>query len=406
MEWKGKKHYFGPFDHPDSHAKYRRFLQEHVLIDAAPSRPLRSEIAESLGVLCLGALCLSYLRYSRNRLKHKNAIANVKAVCNEITKHWGDIPAADFGPSRLKEFRRHQIARGFSRRYINGQVFKIRRMFKWAVSEEMLPASVLAGLEAVHSLREGEEGAKELPPIRPIEESIVAKTIAAAPRIVGDMIRLQQFSSVRPGEIVSLSPDKIDRDRPDGIWLYLPPSHKTRHHGKGRIIFFGPKCQAILAPYLDRPADAPCFSPREAMEEYRAAKSAERKTPLNQGNKRGTKSTASPKKSPGAHYTTHSYNRAIRTACEIAFDMPKHLRIISPKLNEAEAEEAKRQAREWRRANCWAPNRLRHAAATEIRKRFGLEAAQIALGHSRADTTQIYAERDLSLGVKIAKEMG
>lgn len=30
-----------------------------------------------------------------------------------------------------------------------------------------------------------------------------------------------------------------------------------------------------------------------------------------------------------------------------------------------------------------------------IRSKFGLEASQVILGHAKADTTQIYAERDL-----------
>ena len=42
----------------------------------------------------------------------------------------------------------------------------------------------------------------------------------------------------------------------------------------------------------------------------------------------------------------------------------------------------------------WAPNRLRHTRATEVRKQFGLEAAQVILGHAKADVTQVYAERD------------
>jgi hypothetical protein len=45
-------------------------------------------------------------------------------------------------------------------------------------------------------------------------------------------------------------------------------------------------------------------------------------------------------------------------------------------------------------------------AATEIRKQFGLEAAQIILGHAQADVTQIYAERDSGLAIRIAKEVG
>ena len=53
----------------------------------------------------------------------------------------------------------------------------------------------------------------------------------------------------------------------------------------------------------------------------------------------------------------------------------------------------------------WSPNRLRHTAATEIRRTFGLEAAQVALGHSQADVTQIYAEKDLTLAAEVARKI-
>ena len=54
----------------------------------------------------------------------------------------------------------------------------------------------------------------------------------------------------------------------------------------------------------------------------------------------------------------------------------------------------------------WSPNRLRHAAATEVRRQFGLEAAQVVLGHSRADVTQTYAERDAELARTVAVKIG
>ncbi len=54
----------------------------------------------------------------------------------------------------------------------------------------------------------------------------------------------------------------------------------------------------------------------------------------------------------------------------------------------------------------WSPNRLRHSAGTEIRKRFGLEAAQVILGHASANVTQVYAERDLQKAVEIMREVG
>jgi len=54
----------------------------------------------------------------------------------------------------------------------------------------------------------------------------------------------------------------------------------------------------------------------------------------------------------------------------------------------------------------WSPNQLRHASGTEVRSKYGLEAAQVYLGHSKADVTQVYAERDLKLAVQVAREVG
>ena len=50
----------------------------------------------------------------------------------------------------------------------------------------------------------------------------------------------------------------------------------------------------------------------------------------------------------------------------------------------------------------------RNLAATkaDVRERYGLEAAQVAAGHAKADTTQIYATRDEALAQKVAREMG
>ncbi|TWU13894.1 Phage integrase family protein [Symmachiella macrocystis] len=61
---------------------------------------------------------------------------------------------------------------------------------------------------------------------------------------------------------------------------------------------------------------------------------------------------------------------------------------------------------QWKSDHRWSPNRLRHSAGTEIRKRYGLEAAQVILGHASADVTQVYAERDLQKAVEIMREVG
>ena len=59
-----------------------------------------------------------------------------------------------------------------------------------------------------------------------------------------------------------------------------------------------------------------------------------------------------------------------------------------------------------RRAHRWNPNQLRHSYATKVRNEHGLEAAQVLLGHARADVTQVYAERDAELARRVAGEVG
>lgn len=41
-----------------------------------------------------------------------------------------------------------------------------------------------------------------------------------------------------------------------------------------------------------------------------------------------------------------------------------------------------------------------------MRKEYGLEAAQVVLGHARADVTQVYAEADVAQAVRVAAEIG
>ena len=60
----------------------------------------------------------------------------------------------------------------------------------------------------------------------------------------------------------------------------------------------------------------------------------------------------------------------------------------------------------WKKAHWWHVHQIRHTFGTEARKRYGLEAAQVLLGHRNIKVTEVYAERDLSLAAKAAAEIG
>jgi integrase len=118
-------------------------------------------------------------------------------------------------------------------------------------------------------------------------------------------------------------------------------------------------------------------------------------TPLNQGNVPGSVRKAKPTREAGERYSRDSYRRAIQRAIKA--------------VNKKRLKEAKKNRipeRDVELLRMWSPNRLRHSAGTEIRRRYGLEAAQVVLGHAQADITQVYAERDLELARRVIREVG
>jgi integrase len=83
---------------------------------------------------------------------------------------------------------------------------------------------------------------------------------------------------MRPGEVVIMRTTDIDMT--GRIWVYTPGNHKTEHHNKTRRIYLGPAAQEVLRPWLRPELTAYLFSPKEVMEQHRAGRRTERKTPL------------------------------------------------------------------------------------------------------------------------------
>lgn len=54
----------------------------------------------------------------------------------------------------------------------------------------------------------------------------------------------------------------------------------------------------------------------------------------------------------------------------------------------------------------FSPHMIRHAHGTLVREQYGLDAAQAALGHSSARTTEIYAEVSQTLAKKVSDDIG
>ena len=230
--------------------------------------------------------------------------------------------------------------RPLSRSYVNKMVDRIRRAFSWAVECEIIDSASYTAMKEVKGLQRGRTSAPEAERVKAVDDSVVEETLKHCSQVVGDMIRLQRMTGARPGEICNLTPAMIDRS--GEVWMAKLQVNKGAWRGQDRTIYIGPASQAILLPYLLREVSSPIFSPKEADFERRERLRAQRKTPLNSGNKSGSNVVKTPKRSPGDAYTPMSYNRAIAYACDKVWPVPDGA--------------SREEAAAWRARYWWSPN--------------------------------------------------
>ena len=401
----GKAIYFGQWDDPQAEQRYHQAIAEWIAAGKQlPADPSTITVKELLARFWTHAEKY-YRTVTDGRVKE---LEQFRLAFRPLRELYGESAAVEFGPRALKAVRQKMIDQGWCRPYINKQVNRIRHLFKWAVSDELLPGSVIHALRAVSSLRKGRGEAPEPESVKPVPMERVNAIKPFVSRQVWAMVQLQLLTGARAGELTQMRPCDIDRS--GEIWLYLPHRHKTAHHGLQRRIYLGPRAQEVMAPFILRDAKAFCFCPAEAVEEWRQQAFEKRTTPLCRGNSPGTNRKERPKWTPGQRYTTDTYRLAIVRACDRAFPP---FEPLARRGDETLAQWRKRLTRKqkaelavWRKAHRWHPHQLRHAYATQVRKEFGLEAAQILLGHAKADVTQVYAERDARRATNIAAKIG
>ncbi|WP_246173546.1 tyrosine-type recombinase/integrase [Limnoglobus roseus] len=339
-----------------------------------------------------------------------NELDEYKMVARHARELYGTSPAQEFGPLALKSIRQKFIAAGWCRGFINQRVGRLRRIFKWAVGEELVPPAVYQALAAVAGLQRGRSNARESKPVGPVAPDVVAATLPHLNRHVRGLIEFQQLTGCRPGEACDVR--QCDIDTSGKVWLYRPRQHKNTHRGKSRVVAIGPRAQVLVSAFFTPDAGAYLFSPAAAVAERNLRRASERKTPRYPSHmaRNAKKRKASPQRRPAQKYNRGSYGTAIDRACDKAFPPPGEL---AQRIDETRSAwmarltaDQRSQLRRWQKEHRWHPNQLRHLFATQVRKEHGLEAAQVLLGHARADVTQIYAERNEELAASVATQVG
>lgn len=390
--------YLGLYGSPESREKYARLLAQWETCGRRLPGAGDSRITLTISGPTITQLCHAFWVAIQGQYSHQQA-SHFKACIRLLKGFYGEMPVKDFGPKALRLLRNQMICGGDGRRlwtrnYINRQIGLLRQIFRWGVSHEMIPVSILETLRTVEPLKRGRSDAIETEPIRPVSENLLVATFTHLNRQVRAVVELQILTGARPAELLVLRPCDLLTGEHADVWIVRLDHHKTAYRGRDRTIYLGPQAQAIIRPFLaNRPTTAYLFSPVEAEQERREALHKARKTPLSYGNRPGTNKSESPKRPPRDRYDTASYRRAIQYACDRAFPQPDGL--------DADAIKA------WQKAHRWHPYQLRHNAATSLRREFGLEAAQLILGHSSAQITDaVYADRDREKILGIVQKIG
>jgi len=383
----GRDHYLGKFGSPESHAEYERLISKWrstrlsettEAIASAACREPSLTVAEAL----LRYHAFARVYYSKDGQPTKEFVEMGLAL-RPLRELLSTTLAREFGPLRLDAVRQNMIEAGLSRGVINNRIHRIKRCFRWLVSQQLIPATVYEGLRTVDGLKRGRSKAKELPPVSPVDDAYVDAVLPHVVPQVAAMVQLQRLTGMRPCEVGSLRQAEIDMTR--DIWVYEPAEHKNAWRGHDRKIPIGPRAQQVLSPFLKSDAGAYLFSPRDAAEHRRVTRRAARKSPMTPSQRKRGRVPA-PTRPLRDHYDVDSYRRSIKYGIRKV----NKLRLAANQDSIPE----------------WFPLQLRHSRATELNELYGIEAAAVSLGHAHADVTKVYAERNLKLAIEVARKTG
>ncbi|MCU0706030.1 MAG: site-specific integrase [Fimbriiglobus sp.] len=355
----------------------------------------------SPGGLTLADVLLRYWKAVGNGLPEKERFV-VQMVSERAAISHGDLPLHDFGPKAVRDWLRWLAAgsdetdpRGKYVPLSSGTIRRYLRLLKatlrWAVTEEVVRADDFRWAE-IKDVRASDVQATAPERVLPVDPEVLAKTVPHLLPPVRALVQIQLLTGMRPNdELFLLRPadvhpsgrvtlstgvvvnlDKNNDGSEAKVWVYVPRWHKQQYAGAGRDVALGPQAQTVLLPFLLRPPEQFCFSPREAL----AWQLEDRSRPDNRLGSWQAHMERPAVLRLNERYTADSYRQAIHYACRKA-GVPE-----------------------------WFPYQLRHTAATEAAAEDGLEVARALLGQSDPRTTARYAERDFRAAAERVRRAG
>ncbi len=262
----GRDHLLGPFGSDESRIKYAALVAQvagGLSVDPLggggsnrgilPRNESESDPGPSVAELLLAFKRHADAYYTKNG-KPTAEVDCFNSAMRPVRELFAMLPARDFGPLHLKAVQMKYVEAKWSRGFSNKSTNRIRHIWKWGVSNGLVPVTTWQGLTAVPPLKAGHTAA----PDRKRREAVPDEHIEAVRQQLSqhhrDLFDLLRATGARPSELLGLS--MADINTTGDIWIAELSDHKNANRGLSRKLFFGPKSQLILRRL---PATGPLF---------------------------------------------------------------------------------------------------------------------------------------------------
>lgn len=339
----GAYQHLGPTGSPESKEAYQKLIQRILAEKDAPKALPKT--ATELRVRDVVARFLVHAEQTYSERGHE--VGQFRSVFKALLARHGNTLASAFGPKALREVQTALTRPPYEwcRNVVNRQVVRIRTVWRWAESEELVPAGSTAALLTLRGIPKNAKGVRHTAKRKPTsweDLQAVLPFCPAAPRI---MVELQWWCGCRSQDVRLMRVDRIDTS--GETWVYTPERDKGDwREGSDeapRRVYLGPECQGLLISWVE-------------------------------ANPRTLKGYLFPSKR-GVHYTDFTYAQAVRRASERA-----GVKILA--------------------------YGGRHAAKDRVTREMGIDAARAFLGQKSVQTTNLYGTLDAEHAAEVAQRLG
>ena len=135
--------WLGKYGTPESHLRYDELIAD--LVTSRESGGPKLTLTQVLSRFWKHAK----QRYSRHgKGRYGNAV-NWRPIIQLLREKHGSESPEQFGPLAFRELIEGMLARGWSRQYANMQISRVKRIYKWAASHELVSTNAYQRLSRV-----------------------------------------------------------------------------------------------------------------------------------------------------------------------------------------------------------------------------------------------------------------